>query len=1805
VVTGRVFVNNGFGLPNAKVSVFVPLEPADELDPVITELYPFKTISNTTEDGYRYNLLPKLPSYEGHTSTGSFPNKADVLMDGSYIEVFDKYYRFTVSTNESGDFMIFGVPVGTQTIVMDIDLSDIGCFSLSPQDLILQGLATETQVNGARFKSSTNLQELPQIKNLVFDVDVRPFWGDNDLCQVGITRVDFDLTKQANLTIEPTAIFMGSIISTTDDDALNISCKPKNDTGNLCELVSGPGEMQSIRQTIFSDSNGLPILETYELEGGGKVIDGDGTFLINVPMNLDYVYTNEFGEQVLSNDPKKGVPTKGKYRFKFRWQNEQGLSSNFLRADFLVPNIKEYGWVQSSDDPFDDYNSSPYFYPTIPAGFVTGTTINAPTNLGLSVSGTTNVESYQILINGQPYIGTLNSIQLAIGDDLQIIATPIDPTQDQIIAFVSYPQPLFDLYKSYAFSTDWDDYVNVQDAINCEDTFYQFGYNKVYTTGMFLDRYKNGIGRARHLGIKEIDNRTCKSTVNTFPVNDIVRNFDFIFFVFNILINILTFPILVLLFVAHLIALLWPIIKVLLLFLGPYLIFQGVSAGIDLAYYIASLANFNLGGPVISVGTILQIIAQGFKVLFLVAAGVWFTIWYTKFFIDSLNNGKVDNFPRIGLPMISYSDCTSCDCACGTAEMDDNVTTSSIQSEIKEIEQESSGGSNQLVLAQPNGVIAPLNSAGSYSELNHPNLELDDDDNDPYRCFDPLGIPLPYFQTLSTLIGNDEITQDVVVRAVLDFKRMASGYDVISSTDPYKYISDESYLLRAPQPFLFSAEEVGGGGSKDQRFFGYPKSVPLSQRLNEFNTRDKYFNNGPNQIRTHVNPNLNNSTTIFTDQVLVVIMNSGASSAIGTGGVCTFQDPTITNGQVINRLINLTGATTNEFGNNAITGVTITGDTNVSNLQYANPAGGASQTSFIISSPQVSQKPVIGNTLVEKSYLQYSTDIEYFQLVTGLTVSQFTTLAGNNPLLFPQSYLYHDLSYVIPNCSFGPTTKTVPNIITKIGGYGDYEICIFVRGVDPSTATQTIKYDLSKIFGYTANDTITVQGTYYLNIPIQPLSGIRPAEHDTPNNSVSTLYFPSFTFTPDSSMYTGFTSNLPYYYLNTDDNTGAANASGYSPLPGIFESNSLSTINSLEQTNPNSAALPLSTSTYALGGTYIRWDRPYIEQFLLQTADNPSCDQTCQRKQYYNAPNSGSYFVNQSNLTALYSSAYYRYTSLPGVNFSNSTRIVMRSDRLPTSTSVQNGANAQTGYALHQNDNFLYYTLDGVQSPPSISAGGDLVSGASFDDDPETQSLTSTLTCEGMVPLECYSGSGSNVGVVPAGQCSIPENRMINGCYCLLNKKYVKEYGSDAKLFLEWKVRFTMNFAACRGVFGQVFQNNWINGTLYMFNFNKSLKLNPIPNDPYKYCDDVIIFNELRNIFFYRSSPWNQSTQKFIGKNSPSASPLLPSFLEEFPGLGYNKKQIQFPTTVVDLGPRDAFINEVCCSADESGFGSYYADQIKSTSYQDNASIIQLGFLSRILNQGVRQRIIPISSGGDNSEGKGIIQFFNSDRGGYRIDGDWAQMLSINSEWKVLPFITENVPGSNYIYFGDNRNGVGSLPSEEIKPIMGLFFDVDNENQRYRKIMSPGIETYSFNPLLEQKFGYPKSQNVPHYKWFIKTPPLYNGTPNIFGSEDNNWYTEPNYSTGFFAKRYQDLDFTSPSQKYRTSLNETGYIFSTDSNGDPLPITPLNNISQGDPSTNYQDSIVVGAPYHFYFGLNNGKTAINRFYKLYVATEEE
>jgi hypothetical protein len=480
VLVGRVTANNGFGVPNARVSIFIPIEQVDESNPLITSIYPYKSPNDKNDDGYRYNLLPYTPSYSKHSATGTLPSKSDVLTGSTTVEIYDKYYRFTSRTNDSGDYMIMGVPLGERTIVMDVDLSDIGEFSLTPQDLIRMGLATEAQVAGNKFRSSTDLNSLPQIINLIKNAEISPLWGDPEICDISINRVDFDLRDDANVDIQPTSVFMGSMFSSPDKFRIRRNCKPKDNMGNLCGLTSGPGQILAIRQTTQQDEDGNPVLEVYELEQAGNVIDGDGTWLTELPMNLEYVVTNEFGERVLSNDSTLGIPTKGKYRFKVKWSQANDLTIQTRRPSYLVPNVKEYGWENSTTDPTNStiqtrkkLQESSYYF-------------------GLAWSGYTNG------FTGSEQIDRLNEI------------------------------------------------------IDCEDTFYEFQFNRVYTVSSLIDQYKKGDGRGRFIGIKEIDDDSCDSTINKFPVNDGFKNFDLLYFLFSIIFTVIQFIGISLLIVAHL-----------------------------------------------------------------------------------------------------------------------------------------------------------------------------------------------------------------------------------------------------------------------------------------------------------------------------------------------------------------------------------------------------------------------------------------------------------------------------------------------------------------------------------------------------------------------------------------------------------------------------------------------------------------------------------------------------------------------------------------------------------------------------------------------------------------------------------------------------------------------------------------------------------------------------------------------------------------------------------------------------------------------------------------------------------------------------------------------------------------------------------------------------------------------------------------------------------------------------------------------------------------------------------------------------
>jgi hypothetical protein len=337
VVCGRITANNGLGIPNARVSIFIPLSDSDSEDPVISKLYPYTSVDMRNDENYRYNLLPARKQHGGHIPTGTFPDQTEILTREEVLEVYEKYYKYTVRTNDAGDFMIWGVPVGEQNIHVDVDLSDISCFSFRPDDFIRKGAGVDDFKSTYEFKSSSDIDSLPQIVSFDKSLTVYPFWGNQDLCELGISRVDFDLSS-LGIKIEPMAYFIGSVYSDSDNVAVGKGCGPSNRMGEKCSLTTGAATIEAIRFTNKKDTLNRPILEEFDLK---EDVDEDGSFVMNLPMNTEYLYTNEFGENEITNDPNKGVPTAACYRFRITMKDTQ-TGGRHSKASYLVPNIREY-----------------------------------------------------------------------------------------------------------------------------------------------------------------------------------------------------------------------------------------------------------------------------------------------------------------------------------------------------------------------------------------------------------------------------------------------------------------------------------------------------------------------------------------------------------------------------------------------------------------------------------------------------------------------------------------------------------------------------------------------------------------------------------------------------------------------------------------------------------------------------------------------------------------------------------------------------------------------------------------------------------------------------------------------------------------------------------------------------------------------------------------------------------------------------------------------------------------------------------------------------------------------------------------------------------------------------------------------------------------------------------------------------------------------------------------------------------------------------------------------------------------------
>lgn len=325
VIVGRVLANDAFGIPNAKVSVFIANEGGETSE--IEKLYPYSTIRSTDSDGRRYNLLPDYSDDDCYRVVGTMPNKRLVLDNNTVLEVFDKYWKYSTVTNNAGDYMIFGIPSGNQEIKVDLDLSDIGILSQRPTDFTYKGYNLSMFDSPTQFKESTNLESLPQIFSQNKSVFVYPFWGDVENGIAAITRSDI----QIQYKFEPTCVFMGSIVTDNDSNAINHKCAPDINNGMNNQLVTGEGNIEMIRKT----PDGL--VEEFQVQTGESLIDANGAWCYQIPMNLDYVGMDEYGNIVPTDNPSKGIPTRAQVRFRIS-KNETG-DEGFSRhtAKYLVP----------------------------------------------------------------------------------------------------------------------------------------------------------------------------------------------------------------------------------------------------------------------------------------------------------------------------------------------------------------------------------------------------------------------------------------------------------------------------------------------------------------------------------------------------------------------------------------------------------------------------------------------------------------------------------------------------------------------------------------------------------------------------------------------------------------------------------------------------------------------------------------------------------------------------------------------------------------------------------------------------------------------------------------------------------------------------------------------------------------------------------------------------------------------------------------------------------------------------------------------------------------------------------------------------------------------------------------------------------------------------------------------------------------------------------------------------------------------------------------------------------------------------
>ena len=426
------------------------------------------------------------------------------------------------------------------------------------------------------------------------------------------------------------------------------------------------------------------------------------------------------------------------------------------------------------------------------------------------------------------------------------------------------------------------------------------------------------------------------------------------------------------------------------------------------------------------------------------------------------------------------------------------------------------------------------------------------------------------------------------------------------------------------------------------------------------------------------------------------------------------------------------------------------------------------------------------------------------------------------------------------------------------------------------------------------------------------------------------------------------------------------------------------------------------------------------------------------------------------------------------------------------------------------------------------------------------------------------------------------------------------------------------------GFLNYFWHNNWVNGFLYAYQFKAKLK----PDNSYlngyraKFCAEVIHFDPIMQEFYYRSCP-TQPKQSGVGTFIGDPDTALRSnntqggFLGLFTLKGENGRNIHQPTTIMDLGPVQEYIGEIC---NKKGYreGCSVSDDLSPTSFTNPGNVLFAAITERIIQYG-------------NWDAWNLGEIFRKDH--KQIGGDLSSIFSQFNEVGVIEY--EELDTTELLILSDPNNAqvVAEFGGPPTLDEIGAIYSPDG----WYTAGNVG-STGQYGPwgnCTQNPLWVPCAGGV--NPGICQGHDINNPQPFV-GSWADYSLSSPNENIAFIAPRiFYPVDVPTPSvtispgsevreclvrRLSASSQTVPVYLWDTDINfisgtgfigtqanwmtgsGEIEPINYQAFDTWQYPTTpiftNPAEEYVFGTGYHFYFGLIPGATAYDTFVKKYV-----